>query len=316
MARTFELVCLIGLCTLCLALDESPSVLPGNRVSFDALVWSPAHFYRFGADGLYRSEFAFDHASSLMGITGAIGRIASARVSVDVGYLQPQDIDVDLRLGGGVSLRAGQFLLPLGMDVLTEPEALPFATNSLMANYAKPNGTRDIGILASWERVPFTAAVAVVNGTGPNRADNNGGKDVCGRVVLRPFSGIGLQLALRAYWGWPGLPDSAWQSAAGEAVLDIGKFWIQAELQGHSYSDVSNYAGYALLRYETGLVEPCCRIEWVVPRGRRPDVMLMVGPNVHALDGHIKMTVDGFYRRDYRTNSFIYGCVFRLQAVM
>ena len=314
MARTFQFICLIGLAALCLAAGDLQTASPKSQVRVDALVWSTMHFYRFGAAGLYRNEFALERMSSLVGLTGTIGRVASARISVDAGYLQPQDIDVDLRPGGSFLLRVGQFVLPVGMDAMTSPAELPFVTNSLMDNYAKPYGARDIGILASWERATFAAVAAVVNGSGPNVADDNGRKDVCGRVVLRPFSSIGLQIALRAYWGWPGTSDSAWQTAAAEAALDVGRFSVQTEHQVHSYSDVRNYAGYVLLRYSAGSLDPCGRIEWVEPRGHEPEVMVMVGPDFHALDGHMKMILDGFYRRDYQVNSIVYGFVFRLQA--
>jgi hypothetical protein len=308
------MICLIGLVIPCVAADDPPTSPPSKRVSFDALVWSTAHFYRFGEGGLYANEFAFERVMALVEVTGSVGRVASAHVSVDVGSVQPQDLQFNLRWGNEFGLRAGQFLLPLGMDVMTEPGELPLVTNSLMASFAKPNGPRDIGFLASWERPSFSLAVATINGAGANSADNNDRKDLCGRAALRPFRNVQLEMALRAYLGWPGSADSVWKSVAGEVALDIGRFVAQAEFQGHSYSDVRNSAGYCLLRYRAGLVEPCGRIEFVTPRGRRPDVMLMGGPSINAINSHIKVTLDGFYRRNYQVNSTVYGFVFRLQA--
>jgi len=314
MCGPLRVACLIALSAACWAADEPQAVLSGSRLSVDAFVWSMAHFYRVGAGGLHSNELVFERANALVGVTGNVGSVASARVCVDAGYLSPRDVYVNLRWGNGLGLRVGQFLLPLGLDVMTEPWALPFVTNSLVGVYAKPNGTRDVGVLASWERARFAATAAVVNGSGANGGDNNERKDICGRVVIRPLPREQLEVALRGYWGWPGAPDSVWQTVAGEAALHMGKFVLQSEFQLHGYCGVRNGAGYALLCYDAGWVEPCGRIEWVAPRGRRPDVMLMGGANSRAFDRRVEVSLDCFYRRNYQDNWDVSGFVVRLQV--
>jgi hypothetical protein len=103
---------------------------------------------------------------------------------------------------------------------------------------------------------------------------------------------------------------------AAEALLGVGKFAFQTEFQGHSYWGVRNTSGYALLRYSMGILEPCSRIEWVTPIGRKPDAMLIGGVNLFVIDRHVGVSANCFYRRNYQDNWDVSGFMVHLQARM
>jgi hypothetical protein len=211
-----------------------------DALSFDAVVLSRAHFQRFTAGELSSNDAAFERIEAVVGLTGSL--------SADVGGLEPRDLYLDVKSRAGFGLRAGQFLLPLGMDAMTEPDSQVLSGYALLVGYAKPLGTRDIGLLGTWDASRVSAAAAVVNGSGANVDDNNSGKDVCARVAFRPNSDA--VIAVRAYYGWPGASDTAWQTVAAEARVSRHPIDLQVELQNHQGSDSRNNAGY---------IQACCK---------------------------------------------------------
>jgi hypothetical protein len=281
-----------------------------DKLALDAVVWAGGHWWRAEQVGLAQNEFSFERAEALAGLTGHLSPVVSLRMSGDVSYLKARDLYVDLRWRRGFGLRAGQCLLPLGMDAMTEPDSQKLG-NSFLVGYAKPAGTRDIGVLGSWTLSRLSVSAAVVNGSGANASDNNTRKDLCGRISARPLATLDADLALRAYYGWP---DSLWQSAALEARLRRGPLTLQAELQNHRSQYARNNAAYLLAAWDVGMLEPVGRFDLVLPQRMRADWMAVVGLNASPLSDHLKVMLGCSYHRNYQANWSVFGFSLRLQA--
>ncbi|RJR26002.1 MAG: hypothetical protein C4582_02730 [Desulfobacteraceae bacterium] len=105
------------------------------------------------------------------------------------------DAYVDTELMPFVSLKAGQFKEPFGLEHMTDDEEIPFAERS-MGFYLTPQ--RDVGASAHgsvWNgRIHY--GFGLFNGDGQD--DATGGDvdspEFAGRLVLEPFKGLGLTL--------------------------------------------------------------------------------------------------------------------------
>jgi hypothetical protein len=300
------------------AASAEVTVVP-QRLAFDALVLSTAHFYRFTSGGVSSNDPDFERAAALVGFTGRIGSVASARGAFDIGgYWGGAALDMyaDLSWTNGAQVRAGQFLLPLGFDLMTNPSQQLLVNNSLLAAYAAPAGNRDIGLLGGLQRGILSVTGAVINGAGSNTGDNNKRKDACGRVIVRPLAALDGVFAVRAYYGWPDASDSVWQTAAVEARVRTGPLELQAEFQNHRSSDVRNSAAYLQGVWDIGLVEPVGRFDLVMPRGEHLEWMVTGGVNLEPVSDHLRVMLDFTYRRNYQANWSIFGFLFRLQAAI
>ncbi|HSM94201.1 MAG TPA: hypothetical protein VLT47_15090 [Anaeromyxobacteraceae bacterium] len=97
--------------------------------------------------------------------------------------------------GPRLSVSAGQFLLPFGNESNISEELKPVINNAQFVP-ALGLGARQIGVVAKGElftqfdfgynyrQALLSFAAGVVSGTGPNRDDENGAKDVIGRVAV------------------------------------------------------------------------------------------------------------------------------------
>ncbi len=290
--------------------------LAGDKLVLDAAVWTNGHAWRAEEGGLTHNEFAVERVVAPVGLTGRLGQVASMRLSADVGTGSAWDLYADLRWPSGFYLRAGQFLLPLGFEALTDPREQPLVNSSLLAGYAAPAGARDIGATSGFENHLLSIAGAVVNGAGANNRDYDQRKDVCGRVVLRPLSTVDGAFALRAYYRGPDASDTAWLTAAVEAFLVRGPLEVQAEFQNRYSSDVRNNAAYLQAVWSIGQLQPVARLDLVMPQGSRSDWMITGGLNLQSVPEHLKVMLDCTYRRNYKANWSVFGFLFRLQAAI
>jgi phosphate-selective porin OprO and OprP len=114
------------------------------------------------------------------------------------GTARIQDAYVEARPSKALRLRAGRFKAPLGLEFLQSDAYLPFAERALPTNLV-PN--RDVGLGLHGEVYDglLGYAVGVFNGA-PDGAslegDSEDGKDVVGRVFVRPLRPLGVD-ALR-----------------------------------------------------------------------------------------------------------------------
>jgi hypothetical protein len=288
--------------------------LVGDKLVLDAAVLANGHGWRAEQAGLAQSEFVIERVSAPVGLTGHLGPLASLRLSGDVGAVSPMDLYVDLHWLNGLGLRVGQFLLPLGFDLMTEPGGELLVNNSLLAGYAAPAGNRDIGLMGGLRRGFFSATGAVVNGAGANAGGNNKSKDVLGRIAIGPLSALDAVLALRVYYGRPDTSDTAWQTLAAEARLSRGPLELQAEFQNHYSSGAQNNAMYMQAAWSVGQLEPAARFDLVLPHGSHPEWMIAGGLNLQPVSEQVRIMFDCTYHRNYQANWSVFGFLFRLQA--
>jgi Phosphate-selective porin O and P len=100
------------------------------------------------------------------------------------------------------AVRFGQFVAPFSLERLTGYSKLEVIDRSVVGALLAPS--RDFGLMVfnvtPW-RGWLTYGAAVINGTGQNRADNNGAKDLVGRVAARVPRVDGLTIGVNAQNG-------------------------------------------------------------------------------------------------------------------
>jgi hypothetical protein len=290
--------------------------LVGDRLSLDATVWTNGHLWRAEQAGLAQNEFVVERVAAPLGLTGRLSPVTSLRLSADIGDVYPLDMYSDFRWASGFNVRVGQFVLPLGFELMTDPGDDLIANSSLLAGYAAPTGNRDIGLMCGMQNARFSVYGAMVNGAGANLTDNNPRKDVCGRLTLIPFPSVDGTLALRAYYGWPGVADTAWRTLAAEARVARGPLELQAEFQNHSDNRGQNNSTYLQAAWDIGQLAPVARFDLVLPRGSHSEWMMAGGLNLYAVSRRVKMMLDFSYHRNYQANWSVLGVLFRLQAAL
>jgi len=226
------------------------------------------------------------------------------------------DLYADLRWPNGFGLRVGQFVMPLGFDLMTDPAKQLLVNNSLLSGYSAPAGSRDIGLMGELQRSLLSITGAVINGDGANAASSNSRKDVCGRITFKPLSTVDAVLALRGYYRGADASDTAWRTFAAEARLKRGPLELQAEFQNRYSSDVRNNAAYLQAAWSIRQLQPAGRFDLVLPQGEHPEWMVTGGLNLEPISDHLKVMFDCTYRRNYQANWSIFGFLFRLQAAI
>ncbi len=215
-------------------------------------------------------------------------------------------------------IRAGQFLVPFSRESYTSTSKLLLIDRSMVsANVAPPLG-RDIGAqlrfrLRSDDRPDWASlAVAGVNGSGPNRVDENVAKDVAVRVAGNPLpwaATTGLTFEGYYYLGKPYLTPYGTGDGSrygGCVAFDHERFTFQGELlyreqtfhepAGAGTLDLSDGGYYLQGSYKHPLpwpwfqlVEPAARWERYDPARDVPgDAAEAVtgGLNLHFDPGH------------------------------
>jgi len=113
------------------------------------------------------------------------------------------------------NLQLGQFKVPFSYEALLSKRYIDFVERSAVVT-STVNPSRDIGVMAHGRLAGGTLQyqLALMNGTGQNRSDDNSDKDVIGRLVVAPFADTGPE-SLRAFnfggavtWGREALETS------------------------------------------------------------------------------------------------------------
>lgn len=146
-----------------------------------------------------------------------------------------------LRVIPHTEFRMGQFLVPFSRESYTSTSKLLFIDRSLVTTNVAPPLGRDVGaqleVTVRPEGRPYWGALAVagVNGSGPNAADNNASKDLSLRLrgnplPWRPLAGLTLEAYL--YLGKPfsviyGTGEG--RRYGGAAAFDHDRFTVQGE---------------------------------------------------------------------------------------
>lgn len=244
-----------------------PSGLPlcDGRLSVDLAVVAGAKWYASRAYGLSSKRFVFSRDASRFGISARpVSGLLIRYYSDPVVGLGPLDLYVDFAANRHLSILAGQFLLPLGMESSESICSSPFAGNTLVKNRWKPYDERDVGVMFAYKARGVAVDVAVVNGNGRNNPfnDENKSKDVAFRVAVGPLRGTGVLVAVRAYYGAYGVEERPFANLAGEVAVDAGRLKATSEWQ---FSDAdSDVRGSAYLQASYALaafIEPAVRAD-------------------------------------------------------
>lgn len=267
-------------------------------------------------DATEANTFSLRSASIIF--RGDVFRYAGYFIYFDVAYEQPlMDAYGTLKIIPGTEFRAGQFLVPFSRESYTSTSKLLLIDRSLASvNIAPPLG-RDVGAqlgfkIESDDRPDWASlAVAVVNGSGPNRVDENAAKDVAVRVAGNPLrweAAKGLTLEGYYYRGKPyaavyGTGDGA--RYGGCVAFNHERFTFQGEFLYRERTfeptpgaavDLSDAGYYLQASYKQPLplpwlqiVEPCARWESYDRDRRAPDDGTNAatgGLNLHFDPGH------------------------------
>ena len=224
-----------------------------------------------------------------------------------------------------VELKGGQFLVPFSRESYTSTSKILTIDRSLAAlNVAPPQG-RDLGLQAEFKLAPEgkpywgALAAALVNGSGPNRADENTAKDVAVRLAGNPLpweATKGVTAEGYYYLGKPAVYDPAdplvrWgigdeKRWGGALAWDHERFSFQSEyLWRRGRYDADEALGRADLSWSRGglyaqasykqtlplawlqVLEPCARWERYEPNADA------AGDRTTGLTGGLNLHFDG-----------------------
>jgi phosphate-selective porin OprO/OprP len=137
---------------------------------------------------------------------------------------------LDIHYVPWASLRLGQYRPPFTWENLQSHKYIDFAERSIAVNNMR-QPSRDIGLMLHGgfcdDLIEYQ--LAVLNGTGENKGDDNDAKDLAGRLVLRPFQRAGngmfsdLHLGVSGTWGDQNtdFSSASFKTTAGTQFVDF-----------------------------------------------------------------------------------------------
>ncbi len=159
------------------------------KLKLKGLIQADARSYLTGGGNTSSDSFGLRRVRPIL--EGTIHKNVDLRLMPDFGEGRTvlQDAYADLRIGSGLTLRAGKFKEPVSLDRLTGAADLIFIERSLTNNLL-PN--RDVGFQLSGETARGTLAyqVGAFNGLtdgGSTDGDTANDKDVAARIFAQPF---------------------------------------------------------------------------------------------------------------------------------
>ena len=174
---------------------EAPAVTAGKALKLSGATQIQAAFWKDAVD-------SFSVRRARFTLSGELVKNLRYRATVDMAKT-PTLLDalVEVDVLTGLSVRAGQFLVPFSLESLTSVSDLDTVNRSQVVDKLSPGrdiGTqgRDVGAAAFGQVSIFEYTVGVVNGSGINKADANDQKDLAGRVLARPLSGLTVGASL------------------------------------------------------------------------------------------------------------------------
>ncbi|HEY3297597.1 MAG TPA: porin [Armatimonadota bacterium] len=205
----------------------------------------------------YKVQLEF--AGSRKGLTDS--SIKNGALSSKTGsFGKPLLVDgvIGYKVFGGNKLSVGQFKIPFGLENLTSSYNLDTINRTQVTETLVPgrdNGSqgRDIGVqfggtkqLNEEGSKQLEYQLAFFNGAGINVGDDNGRKDVAGRVLWKP--GIdGLSIGAAHYNGSAGAARLAHVRTGGEAVFIRGPWTVKSEYVWAKDASINKKGWYATL---------------------------------------------------------------------
>ena len=250
-----------------------------------------------------------------LGVTGSI--TDNLRVRVLGGFVEPPQNNpqllhahMDYRINPLLTIRAGQFLLPFGIEGFEGIPLNPAIERSIAVR--RLNTFRmfsDIGVQVSGNLSRINYAVALVNGTGANQAEQMNLKDVIGRVGVELSDNFEIGLSGHAGNYQPAQDpdnDQARYRAgidmeySGDPLFFRGEFITRNDHQPDSETITMN-GGYILGGLAiTDRLEGVTRFEYFTPNTDANDnryVGYTVGANYYFV-GRTRLSVNYEFRDD------------------
>lgn len=271
-----------------------------NQFTYDGFSGDPASF------SIYRARAGF------------AGQLTE-RISVNLiaGALEPPDRNpqlvnafVDFSIDPTLQLRAGQFLVPFGLEG-PEPIFLnPAIERSLAVRRMNPlRMFRDIGLQVSGAAESVNYAVALTNGVGANLPDRLDAKDIMGRIGWTPVEA--LQIGVSGHMGWFEAAGGSDQELQRLRLGLDGEYRMQALRMRGEYQlrsdeqpggdDLQQHGGYLLGAYRMQQDwEVLLRLDIHDPDTGSDETELTAitaGLN-HYFDGNTRLSVNYEYRDD------------------
>lgn len=248
------------------------------------------------ADSALENSFSIRRA--YVGVGGTVSDCFAYKVLLTMtgGSVSLYDAYLDIKPIRFLSIRAGQFQQPIGMEKLTSSSSILFPERTYASDFTID---RDIGLMLSGKINFLSLQVGVFNGVGRNRLDDNQAKDITARLALEPWRFIHLGGAYQMGKRNPldtsvtELVDiSRW---GAELALTPWNLRLAGEIMGGTTDTVSHLTYYAeaAWMFETGLkwmhgIQPAVRYESLDPNASVDDDLesiLTAGINLHLQPG-------------------------------
>jgi len=267
------------------------------------------------------SPAGFSIHRARLGVRGKISENLSFRFFG--GFIEPPQSNpqlvhayMDYKVNSYLNIRAGQFLAPFGIEgnegIIINPAIERSLTLRRLNTFRMFS---DIGVQAFGSWLQFNYAVALVNGTGANRAEQIDPKDFIGRVGFNLTDGLEIGLSGHAgyYLTGQGLDE---ERARYRAALDVnfknGPLFIRGELVTRqdnitNSQDVVMNGGYLLTGYKlTDSFEAIVRYEHLNPNSdvdnNRLEIITL-GANYYLM-GRSRLSVNYEFRDDKVNEDF------------
>lgn len=161
------------------------------------------------------------------------------------------DAQINMRFSPLANLRFGQFKVPFSLENLTSSSSLDFINRSLVVEKLCPGrdigaSGRDIGISIYGDAAKIEYSLGLFNGSGINRLDNNGYKDLSGRLVYSPFDSlsVGFSYYRGKYNGTEGQSPVKRNRKGVEFKLIKGRFSLKSEYIFAQDKELERQGGY------------------------------------------------------------------------
>jgi phosphate-selective porin len=177
------------------AQDKDKKETPVLSISkaFKLSGWTQAQYvdWRTGVD-------SFSLRRSRLTLSGDIMKKMHYKIQMEVAKTPTLlDASVDYEFSKAFQLRVGQFMVPFSLENVTGTADVDMINRSQPEEKLSPGRDnsaqgRDTGLSVFGTHSIVDYTVAVLNGSGINKADTNSHKDLAGRVVIRPLEHLAV----------------------------------------------------------------------------------------------------------------------------
>ena len=242
---------------------------------------------------------AFSIRRAYLGASGDVGECFSYKVLLTMPgtSVELYDAYVDVKPIKHLSLRAGQFQTPIGMEKLVSSSKILFPERTFASGFTTD---RDLGVMLAGNGKFFDAQLGIFNGEGRNvKVDLNEAKDIAARLTVKPIDymhyGGAYQMGKRLWVDTTGMVSREldFNRWGAEFALNPWDLWCAAEIMGGKDEEVSLITYYAEAGWMFSVpldwihgVQPAVRYEAIDPNTDTAGdtrSIITAGINLHLL---------------------------------